>query len=449
VGKSTLIKEKLPQDITVISSDEPKLDVELIKKWLLTPAAEKPILFIDEANLLPEGVLEIFEGLYGEPKGVTLAGKFYPVSDAHKVVFAGNFSHYENRVKHDFISRHGNVIEIPPLIDDELRQDVMSPVLQSLKMDKDAENIQSIFLKVYHKVNQDNPDLALTPRNVMNMIYRLHYFTQGGYQNAFKKIEDAAWFSAYEEIRYLVKPVLRKTIKAEMKSVLAGDYKNYKAVLAEKSHHKHPLDSYSDTYAHRTTNRIIRDHLEIREHLLADNQLKSPMQGLLVEGAPGAGKTSMVENHLRDMGYRLITDSDASDKIYYNLSANLTKAIEQLMTAFRTGGVVIINEINTLTHLEPILNAMMSGKFMGQYAHPGFLVIGTQNPISFNFREKLSPAFQNRFLVINTKDYVKNDFLLIADKKKLSKSEAEPVRDLFNEFDKLKDVKEKSVGKKM
>ena len=51
---------------------------------------------------------------------------------------------------------------------------------------------------------------------------------------------------------------------------------------------------------------------------------------------------------------------------------------------------------------------------MQRAKNPGFLLVTTQNPISFEGREALSPAQLCRFISVTLKDYSRDELLLIA-----------------------------------
>src|SRR3989338_5997055 len=83
---------------------------------------------------------------------------------------------------------------------------------------------------------------------------------------------------------------------------------------------------------------------------------------------------------------------------FYRMPVNfsLEKKQELLLKAFREGAVVVIDEINSSPMMESLLNDLLMGKMPDDPSitiadgkrvnKPGFLVIGTQNPITMEGR---------------------------------------------------------------
>jgi hypothetical protein len=109
----------------------------------------------------------------------------------------------------------------------------------------------------------------------------------------------------------------------------------------------------------------------------------------LVEGASGIGKSAILRHYL--------DHSDYKDHLtILSPSENLIKELEQ---ANRDGKIVFIDELNTLRmdQLEAIEALVRS--------RPHLRMIGTQNPISFTGRAKLSKALLNHSIQFNLSQY--------------------------------------------
>lgn len=79
------------------------------------------------------------------------------------------------------------------------------------------------------------------------------------------------------------------------------------------------------------------------------------------------------------------------------VSMQLEEKKHLLIKAFNEGTVVIIDEINSSPMMERLLNNLLMGK---PPEKPGFMVIGTQNPISMAGRHASSNALARRLIKV-------------------------------------------------
>ena len=132
--------------------------------------------------------------------------------------------------------------------------------------------------------------------------------------------------------------------------------------------------------------------------------------GLIIEGEPGIGKSQLVYKILETFGI-----------CYYQIPVSMPCAEKKqfLLTAFHAGGVVVIDEINTAAMMEDLLNDLLMGRAPdGRPAEKtGFLLIGTQNPVSMAGRAKLSSALQHRLLTVTLPAYSSEERLAILNYK--------------------------------
>ena len=128
----------------------------------------------------------------------------------------------------------------------------------------------------------------------------------------------------------------------------------------------------------------------------------------MLEGDPGIGKSAIAVKHLQAKGFVNGDENPSSlgNKYYVITPTSFEEAKAKLQKAFNEGAVVVIDELNTM-NLEKILNPMLSGVGLnGKRANtPGFMVLATQNPISFKGRNKLSNALLKRFVKMDLKSY--------------------------------------------
>jgi hypothetical protein len=92
-----------------------------------------------------------------------------------------------------------------------------------------------------------------------------------------------------------------------------------------------------------------------------------------------------------------------------------------LIKAFHEGAVVIFDEINSSPIMEKLLNQLLMGHYEGERARkPGFMLIGTQNPISMAGRRVPSTAFARRMTSVTLPNYTPKEMSDILQRKGLS-----------------------------
>ncbi len=340
--------------------------------------------------------------------------------------------YYANRVDHYFNIRHANYLMINGFSDNELKEKMIYPFIPY----ESRDFVTEILISTFHFVNQNNTGSTLSPRNLMNICFRLNNFLQS-YPEILNKsflenLKTATLLSTYDEIRYLVQPECKRLIKEKLLETLPN-YKELKNSLAKLAFQKSFLKDFLVTKTHKNIFRIVQDKINLRKKLLeqftkissqirlskndeilnqslADTMfILTNISSLLLEGLPCTGKSAIIEAALQAAGLQLNFD-------FYIISPCIETSKTQLLDAFHKGLPVIIDELNTLPFLENILNALISGVDLnGDKAKlPGFIVFATQNPISFAHRKPLPEALRNRFLSLNLKQYDSDDLLQIA-----------------------------------
>jgi hypothetical protein len=115
------------------------------------------------------------------------------------------------------------------------------------------------------------------------------------------------------------------------------------------------------------------------------------LNGVMIAGPPGVGKTELVTHVLKKLGIDFI-------RIEANLE--LSQKTELLLQAFHLGMPAVVEEIDSCCDdgLEKVLNALLTGVDLnGKKAHSaGFIFIGTLNGAGFEGRSCVSPALIHR-----------------------------------------------------
>lgn len=137
----------------------------------------------------------------------------------------------------------------------------------------------------------------------------------------------------------------------------------------------------------------------------------------------------MVMAFLRAHGFEEVHDLNKpahQAKPFYRMDVGLPVSEKEkiLVKAFYEGAVVVIDEINSSPMMERLLNDLLMGKLPPQYkipnkkVKPGFMIIGTQNPVSMAGRRPPSTALSRRLWHMEVPNYPAEELMqIILDKK--------------------------------
>jgi adenylate kinase family enzyme len=263
-----------------------------------------------------------------------------------------------------------------------------------LKIDKDEVNeIQKCFLSIYYFINNKYPEKQLTARNLQMMIMRY-------------AITKNPFLSAFNEVSGVLNKEERNGLALFIKISFNQDIKALKKMAKQELSQDSLTQSFLITKKRTNPLNILQTLTKIRESKIQNPKSLGSVgtNGLIIEGNPGTGKSSLAIEYLHSKGLP-----------YYHIQAGELEEIKQtLINAFHEGSFVIIDEMNTMP-LETLLNSLLSSTTPeGQSAEkPGFFVIGTQNPIQYGHRSAYSKAFLNRFQKLDLKDYAEEDLKII------------------------------------
>lgn len=164
---------------------------------------------------------------------------------------------------------------------------------------------------------------------------------------------------------------------------------------------------------------------------LNDAQNYGGLGGFIIEGNPGIGKSELVIAVLIAQGYQQEHDlrmPTTKTNPFYMMPVSMVleekKAL--LLKAFNEGAVVVIDEINSSPMMEQWLNALLMGKTINSQRpqHPGFMVIGTQNPITMAGRRAVGTALEHRSIMVELAEYNQDEIQIILLAKGFSEQEA-------------------------
>lgn len=407
VGKSRFVQKELVDYYNVYEGME-----NIAELTKTTKNGKANLLFLDEANL--DAKVErfgIFNGLFEPEPKLLIDGELFDVPQENKIIFAGNYGYFKNRKTIEFIAQHGCIINFDPISDDILKNEVIKPVLAKLPIVLDMNDLEIIynqFIKTYHYINENFGEaLFLTARNLQMMSLRCAKLYQQGINNPAL----LASIASYEEVEAMINREEREELQGLLLDQVERDLFITKNQELENSV---TMEDFFIADSRKKFFYLFEQMLFIRDLKINNQELSATgISGLLVEGPSGIGKSYSIVQFLEYNDFVNGAKEQEHDKKYYIITpTNYGKAKALLEKAFHEGAVVIIDEINTMP-MEKILNPLLSGvDFSGKTAQaPGFMIIGTQNPINFVGRIAFSDALNNRFQKICLNDYTKNELI--------------------------------------
>ena len=418
VGKTAFVKSQYPRAYW---------GREKLKSWLENKKGG--VLFLDEANLETKMDWLLLNDLRQQPPVVWFEGVQYPLTEKHKVIFACNPLSYggERKLPDLFLQsvREEEVVVFEDLPLASLYQQNIAPVLEGLTHLRAAEKekIATCFMAVYQKIIQTMPEAReyFTARQlqVMALLFVSQYHLQSD-QGRKVNMAALAQYCAYQ----VAKSGLPVFLWEVFKSNFSYDESAFSAfqIKAKKEAFKVASSAYSFvlTTEHQAAFDLLCPLLRSR----GQATVASPLPGLIYEGPSGIGKSHFVMWALAKMGYQKASLTDetsvsSSGKRYYHLPINTPYALKTkiILKAFHEGAVLLIDECNAQVTMEKLFNAVISGQDLeGRPAKkPGFLFVGTQNPISMAGRQSISNALANRCLHVIGEDYQKSSLIQILE----------------------------------
>lgn len=389
VGKSRLIKEFEDKDKTTTAIYR---ELTSFEDWAKQDKDGKvKILFIDESNI-EDRHFTMFSPLKesGE-KEIFYQGKFYPLDDRHKVVFACNPSDYGGGRFEQKLFSDGKIPAI------ELRDFPASYIYKKILKDSIYKELSA---EVKGKISE--PEFKEICQPLITEYQRV---------NSKKKSD---------------KDANEETVRELQEKVLKGILLTIEPIeFADKT-----TKSFISTEATKEVETALDRSLSIRQK---QREGKFPnkavgLNGVLLEGDSGVGKSVLIEAVLSGRGItkRKLEDAESTKQQFYKIDANLPldKKKEIITKAFEEGNIVWIDEINSCIDdgLEKVLNAALTGdhpkgtKEIPKTPKPGFMLISSVNSIALEGRSLISPALRHRVVapkVKSLKEYSSDDLAKI------------------------------------
>jgi hypothetical protein len=352
VGKSSLMKE-----FELHHQDQISVHRELTSfaQWAEDQSEGKTkILFIDESNI-EDKHFTLFNGLKsGGARSIFYNGKFYDLTENHKVVFACNPIEYGGGRFEQKLFNQGDI----PII--EFRDFPASYIYENiLKRAIYCESMSS-------RLDESRFKQICTP-----LIEQ------------YKKQQEVSG----DTVRELQEQVLRELLQ-EFQVAPAKDLKG---------------SNFITTSATKSVEQELYEAINIRAKQRGGvfNGVASGLNGVLLEGGAGVGKSEMIKEMLRANNIR--PKGDLGGHCYYKIEADMPLDVKRrlIVKAFEEGNIVWIDEINSCLDdgLEKLLNSVLTGIHPDtgeRSAKAGFMLLASCNSAGLEGRSIISPALRHR-----------------------------------------------------
>ena len=440
IGKTTFVERELCANGSgyQLFSGESQLQA-----WATDTSDQTKVLFLDEANLSPRQWSE-FEGLLTQSPGILIGGTFYPLTEKHKVVFAGNpISYGDDRRLAPFFERHTATVLFEPLSKAVIHEKIIAPIFEGQALDIPIlSTISNLILDAYALICQaSTTDVLISPRELQMMaLLAVCNYKNNPNIALITHVQEAIYEIGLPLIPSQNTPLLQQFKQQFKPTETSAEL----AILADPA--------FILTPSRQGISRTLQERLQLlnwrktNEKTLNVDQKYGGLGGLILEGEPGIGKSELITHILTHAGYEKANYSQSHDATqqpynenhFYSMPVSMSlddkKAL--LLQAFNEGGIVIIDEINSSPMMEQFLNALLMGKNpnTGEPAkRVGFMVIGTQNPPTMAGRRIASTALQRRMTTLTVPEYNQAEMKLILLQKTLDADEADALIDCYLE----------------
>lgn len=416
VGKSTFVQNHLGPPNNHLYTGENQL-----LAWAHDMQDKRKILFIDEANITDTD-WTCFEGLFQVPPHIVIDGELIDLDENHKVVFAMNPQSYgDERHMPALFERHGNAVLFEPMPLAYLYEEILSPLFELKEIEPYKEVITEQLLNVYQYLCLLSKEKILISPRELKMISMLIIAECKTHPERYGSIDQIKTLTDHYIHMILmdnVPPSYQTSFKEQYPlntRLIHHSQTHYEEIAKQQAHDyvltpsRHEINHALDSFL--TLRSFRRDNVKT----LNETQLKGGLGAFIIEGEPGIGKSELLKYKLMSFGvsdYLSETASDASNVFYHiPVSMQFSEKERLLREAFDRGAIVIMDEINSSPSMERLLNALLMGFTPeGKKASvPGFMLIGTQNPVSMSGRMKVSQALNRRSFSIELCPYDRSE----------------------------------------
>lgn len=433
-GKTTFVEKMFDREDTVLYQGESQFT-----DWAKDTSSRMKILFIDEANLLKCQWTELY-GLFNNPPAILIDKDYFRLSKHHKIIFAGNpLSYGGKRQLSRFFLDNGHGVVFKPLPAEYIYENILKPIFANQGFDEALiKDILLPILDCYRFICEHSKhEILISSRDLeMMALLTLSYSKRSSEGQPYSLITMASHY-AFQ----LGKTVLPKELHAEF-GALFPDFSLEELDVSKKNVLIPPnfIITPSRTNVVALLDNLLSLHeLRTQEGGINSNDVQcyGGLGGVVIEGESGEGKSELVISLLRKNGYQEGHHVlSGHKKTFYRIPVGMQQEDKErlLCHAFNEGALVIIDEINSSPMMERLLYSLLMGKLKGQRPKkPGFLLIGTQNPVIKEGRLKPSIALARRLITLIIPPYSYQEMRHILLVKGIPQMDAEEMIQAYTE----------------
>ncbi len=386
-----------------------------------------PVLILDEANLVQEGVLAPLAGLTRNPPQLCFQGETFLLTDRHRVILTGNPDHYDGRHMDSVVKQRMLTLYYRPLPPDTLAELIIQPALsQSWSPELKAHTTQAM-LSLYEHYGNLLPD-GLTPRDLQDVLAHMKQMLRHAHEFKAESITNLqastlVWQAFADSLAGAIASAHQPRLTAlehwyqghfpghglEEKALSEPRQRVFESFLQELRKTNSDIDLCTGPVV-----ALVRHYWLFLDKLSVGRQqggISQGRRGLLVEGPAGWGKDLILTRVLGLWQQQHFNQDRHPQSVasvaYINAKPSQWGAqVGLIKTAMKQGRKLVISELNLLPsrYLEGLFNEVLTGD-----VQPGFALFATMNPSSFGGREPLSPALKNRCTQVQLNPLEKDD----------------------------------------
>jgi hypothetical protein len=362
--------------------------LEHFEEFALDDSDNIKVLFLDEVNIANKHLTMLEPLKDGGTPRILYNGRIYQLTDKHRIVCASNPLNYGGgRVKQKLFTEQ----DIPELHLEEMPayyiyEQLLKPIYRTMTPYINEQDFKSkcLHFLTQYKQSQLNKENKICVRNLQEWVVTF----------------------AMDLLKHQPETFLKK-MKIDVDTHVTD------IVIT---------DSMSSIHKN------LRRSIEIRkQRYLERRDSVWGLNGCLIEGRPGMGKTELIRYRLAKSGYTQAKpgeDAPANTLTYVKIDASLPDELKKncIRKAFNQGQIVWLDEVNSVLDegFEHWMNAFLSG-FDPDTHHkaqvPGFMLLVTANGIGMEGRSLIGPAFRGRLTQLTMPEPTVNDLDMIIEKK--------------------------------
>lgn len=354
-----------------------------------------PVLILDEANLVKEGVLQPLAGLKQQPPVLFIFGEQIKLSDKHRVIMTGNPESYDGRRVDSRLRAEMLTLNYRPIAPEVLAESVFKPGLPENWPNELKQSATKAAMSLYRTYQKVLPEHTFGPRDLKDILARISFYSSGQGIPTEAMMHEVLWQSVADSLGGEVTAETSREFRALKHWYSAHLACDSTLIQKKQEAFDNFYDALKQSKAGGSFDFDVPSVKQLAYQVWLDLEKSGGKHAFVIEGEAGRGKDALLNEllpfWLTSKG-RGVSSGPGFDRI--NASPENWDEIKELARqAMEEGRVLVISELNTLPsrYLEGLFNEVLNGE-----AKEGFKLIATINPATYSGREAMSSAMQSR-----------------------------------------------------